>query len=104
MSNDTLNKIRDLVCKPVDGLPVRIVIGHRGWVWVGYRSEPDARGWVTLVKARCIRRWNTTNGLAELVAGPGNAVLDAASPVRIHEASIVAEYECDTEGWRDALA
>ena len=86
----------------VDELPVRIVIGHRGWVWVGYYSQVG--DWARIVNARCIRHWNTESGLAELCSGPGKAVLDAACVLRIHTAAIIGTYECDSKGWADALA
>lgn len=77
----------------------RIVIGQRGWVWVGrYKESGDE---VTLTKARCIRRWGTSAGLGELVDGPLDAtVLDPAGTVRLHRLSIVATLDVKEDAWK----
>lgn len=43
---------------------VRIVIGQRGWVWVGRYAK--TAGEVTLTDAAVIRVWGTTMGIGEL--------------------------------------
>ena len=79
MSNVTIDGVEYAPVRPVGG-EVRLVIGQRGWVWVGYyRHENEV---VTLTGARTIRRWGTTAGLGELVAGPLGGI-PAARPPRI---------------------
>lgn len=81
---------------------LRIVIGQRGWVWIGRYAEDGDE--VVLTDARCIRRWGTTKGLGELVAGPTKTtVLDPAGTVRLHRLGVVASYEADAAGWEKAL-
>ncbi len=102
-TEEKLAAARKLFCsEDTTDLPVRIVIGHRGWVWVGHFTQDGDL--VRLLNARVIRKWNTTRGLAELVSGPGEATLDAKCAMRVHEASIIAQYECDAAGWADALS
>ena len=85
------------------GDEVRIVIGQRGWVWVGWWSQSDTE--VPLTGARNVRTWGTTKGLGELAAGPTAAtVLDPAGTVRLHELAVVASYAASTDGWREHLA
>jgi exosome complex RNA-binding protein Rrp4 len=81
---------------------IRIVIGQRGWVWVGrYREQGDE---VTLESALNIRRWGTTRGLGQLVGGPTqNTVLEPAGTVRMHRLSIVATYQANADEWRARL-
>lgn len=84
------------------GDEVRILIGQRGWVWVGYYAEDgDA---VTLTGARNIRRWGTTNGVGGLVDGPNSGtVLDPAGTVRLHALGVVATLDADTDAWKEHL-
>jgi hypothetical protein len=79
--------------------PLRIVIGQRGWVWIGrYQQEGDE---VTLTDARCIRHWGTTKGLGELVEGPTKStVLDQVGTVRLHRLGIVATYDVNEDAWK----
>ena len=60
----------------------RIIVADRGWVFVGScEDHPD--GSVTIRGAKTIRRWGTTNGLAELANGPtSKTVVDAGGTVR----------------------
>ena len=77
---------------------VRIVIGQRGWVWVGHYSKKGSS--VTLSKAKCIRTWGTTRGLGELIAGPlQSTTLDAAGTVELHELAVISTLGCDPDGW-----
>lgn len=77
---------------------MRIVIGQRGWVFVGrYSVDGDE---VILTDAKCIRRWGTTRGLGELVKGPtSKTVLDAAGTVHMHRLAVVATIEVDEAKW-----
>jgi exosome complex RNA-binding protein Rrp4 len=82
---------------------VRIVIGQRGFVWVGYyRHEGEV---VTLTGARNIRKWGTTRGLGELVDGPisGSTVLDPAGIVEVHKLAVVATIHVDADAWSGYL-
>lgn len=77
----------------------RIVVGQRGWVWVGdYSQSLDE---IVLENARCIRRWGTNAGLGQLAAeGPKtNTQLDAPGTVRLHRLSVVATYDCNEKAW-----
>lgn len=101
------NEVDKRVAARTAGLPkppsdVRIVIGHRGWVWVGYYSATETE--VTLTNARCIRRWGTTLGLAELANGPlVNTKLDASATQRMHPLAVVGMTDVSEEKWRDHL-
>lgn len=76
----------------------RIVIGQRGFVWVGDMAIDGDE--VTLTDARNIRRYGTTKGLGELVSGPlKDTVLDPVGTVRLHRLGIVATYDADEAGW-----
>lgn len=81
-----------------------IVIGQRGWVWVGRLYLIDAEHAV-IEKAKNVRRWGTSSGLGELAArGPQpNTKLDEAGTVRLHPLSIVASYDANPEKWDAAL-
>jgi hypothetical protein len=101
VSNVTIDGVEYAPVRPVGG-EVRIVIGQRGWVWVGYyRHENEV---VTLTGARTIRRWGTSVGLGELAAGPlGETVLDPTGIVEIHELAVVATIHADAEAWSGHL-
>ena len=84
---------------------LRIVIGQRGWVWIGHMEEETEGNRVVLTDARCIRKWGTTKGLGELVDGPtAKTVLDPAGTVRLHALGIVATLDASEDGWKAALA
>jgi len=81
---------------------VRIVIGQRGWVWVGYWAQDGET--VTLSRAKNIRKWGTTQGLGELVDGPlGATVLDPAGTVTMHILGVVATLHADRDAWAGHL-
>lgn len=78
---------------------VRIVIGQRGWVWVGrYTATTDE---VVLTDAAVIRIWGTSKGIGELVSGPvaGKTMLDKCGTVRLHPLAVIASVECDSAKW-----
>lgn len=84
------------------GNQIEIVIGQRGWVWVGRvaRSEQS----VELTDAKCIRRWGTSKGLGELASGPlSNTVLDPAGTLKLHPLGVVATYGVDQAAWEKVL-
>jgi hypothetical protein len=78
---------------------MKIVIGQRGWVWIGEYAEEGDR--VVLTNARCIRRWGTTKGLGEIAEGgpTEKTVLDPAGTVRIHVLAVVATLDANEEAW-----
>jgi hypothetical protein len=81
---------------------IRIVIAQRGWVFVGKYAREDHE--IVLRSAKTIRRWGTTKGLGELVAGPrAETTLDEAGTVRLHPLQIVATLDADEKKWSKHL-
>ena len=84
------------------GREVRIVVGQRGFVHVGYYHAAPHE--IALSHARCVRRWGTDKGLNQLRNGPLEAtVLDAPSVVRMHPLAIVHTVDCNPEKWAPYL-
>lgn len=79
--------------------PLRILIGHRGWVFIG-RQSTDGDD-VVLSDASCIRRWGTSKGLGEIAAGgpTKTTVLDAVGTVRLHRLAVIATIDANEEAW-----
>jgi hypothetical protein len=74
-----------------------IVVSTNGFVWHA-RQIMDSDGYLTLVKARIIRRWGTSIGLAQLVTGPtSETVLDAESTVIIAKQALI--FVIPTQAW-----
>jgi len=74
--------------------PVRqIVIGERGWVWVGDVRRED--GDYILTNASVIRIWGTTNGLGELAikGKQSKTVLDPCGTVRVPELAVIGRID-----------
>ena len=81
---------------------VEIVIGHRGWVWVGCVINDTP--YQLKISGRCIRRWGTTKGLEELATGPtADTVLDTQATIKLHPLAIIARIECDENAWKAHL-
>lgn len=86
-----------------------MVIGQRGWIWVGkvtrIKLDPaDAYYYWRIEDAYCIRTWGTKQGLGELVAGPtAETVLDPAGVVECHELTVVGRYKADEPSWQAEL-
>ena len=102
--NMTLEEINQMAneLKASRGSDVRIVIGQRGWVWVGYYSQDGDE--VTIRNAKTIRVWGTTEGLGELINGPTRKTrLDHAGTVHLHVLAIIASKECDASKWDGVL-
>jgi hypothetical protein len=77
----------------------RIVVLHRGWVFVGDVEEDDD-GEVVIYNAKCIRKWGTTKGLGELRSGPtSKTVTDDAGTVRCSYLAVVLFIDCDEGSW-----
>ncbi len=84
------------------GDDIRIVIGQRGWVWVGRYAATENE--VVIHNARCIRYWGTTKGLAELVNGPlGKTKLDPPSTIRMHPLAVLATMGVNAAKWDSSL-
>lgn len=82
---------------------VRIVVAQRGWVFVGYWTQKGDE--VTLLKARCVRRWGTTTGLGQIAsAGPtADTTLDDGGTLRLHRLGVVVSYDCNPKPWKQHL-
>lgn len=77
---------------------VEIVIGQRGWVWVGEVLSDTP--YELKLRARCVSRWGTKRGLAELVRGPTkDTALDDIADTKIHPLAVVARIVCDGDAW-----
>lgn len=86
--------------------PIRILVLDRGFVLVCRCPEPmEHMFWMEVADSRVIRRWGTTNGLAELVNGPTeNTILDAICrketiPVR----AVLRVLEVNQAKWENHL-
>lgn len=77
-----------------------IVVADRGWVWVG---NADQHGDIIVIEqARCVRRWGTTEGLAQLAQhGPQQETkLEQPSTVRVPLRSVVGVIPCEVASWK----
>jgi len=84
-------------------MSIRIIIGQRGWTWIGrVQTSGDS---VVVTDAWCIRRWGTSKGLGELAQGPvPGTVLDYVGTIRLSPLNIVATYDVDQDVWEQCLA
>jgi len=75
---------------------IRIVILHRGFVYVGSFEQEGPN--CILRNAKNVRRWGTTKGLGELAnRGPlSNTILDDCGIVRFHELGIIGMIDCSS--------
>lgn len=82
---------------------ITIVVADRGWVFVGRAREATQLGiaGIHISDARCVRRWGTTRGLAQLAAeGPQEATkLDDKRGVFVPASDVKAIFECVGEKW-----
>lgn len=76
-----------------------IVVADRGWVWVGMACHEG--DFIEIADARCVRRWGTTQGLAQLATfGPqSDTKLESPSTVRVPVRSVVAVIPCEADKW-----
>ena len=92
---DSLKKVEP---KIGDG-GVRIVIGQRGFVWIGhfYQNGDECR----IENAANVRRWGTKLGLGELAKNGATTatVLDDCDVVRLHALAVIATIDCDQSKW-----
>jgi len=94
----SMSDIRELLCprqpSTTSTTPSRqIVIGERGWVWVGdVRREG---GDYILTNASVIRAWGTKNGLGELaIKGKQSAtILDPCGTVRVPDFAVIGRID-----------
>jgi len=84
---------------PLRSAPLRIVIGDRGWVFVGRLTEHGDH--IRLTNTKTIRRWGTTDGLGQLaINGPtDDTVLDETGTVNVYRSSVVAVIDCNEAAW-----
>lgn len=77
----------------------QIVVLDRGFVYVGRVEIAD--GMVTITKAKCVRRWGTSNGLGELAAeGPKTrTTLDEAGTVVAPLTALIHLITCNSAAW-----
>jgi len=70
-----------------------IVVLDRGFVYVGAVVESADR--IRISEAKNIRRWGTTKGLGELVAGPTrDTVLDPVGEVIVYRHAVIHLIPC----------
>ena len=87
----------DLVGAPPS--ETQIVIGQRGWVFVGKVSEDGDD--IVIRGAKNIRVWGTSRGLGELVDGPLESTkFDPYGTVRLPKIAVVARIDVNG-GWDD---
>ncbi len=81
----------------------RIVIGQRGFVWVGEWTQDGDE--IVLRRCHNIRRAATSKGFGELINGPlKQTILDPCGTLRMHRLSVVASYDCVEGAWEKVLA
>lgn len=71
----------------------QIVIGERGWVWVGTVTRDG--GDYILTDASCIRIWGTTQGLGELAlkGKTPKTVLEPVGTIRVPELAVIGRID-----------
>ena len=76
----------------------QIVVGQRGWVFVGDVSEDGDD--MVIGNAQNIRVWGTERGLGQLVGGPTSSTkYDPYGVVRIPKLSVVARINVSEGAW-----
>lgn len=77
---------------------MKIFVIRHGWVFVG--TETDMPGIIN--DARCIRRWGTTNGLAELAKNGPQPETKLEEPIKLHYncADLLFTIECNPHIWK----
>lgn len=77
---------------------IQIVVLDRSFVFVGRTTLSDTQ--IFIDEARCIRKWGTTNGLAELKDGPlSGTVLDEQCTVRAERRALLFTIDCNQQKW-----
>ena len=77
----------------------QIVVGQRGFVWVGIVHEDG--DYLIINPCSCVRRWGTTKGLGELASkGPQkDTVLDPQPSTRLHRLTSIQQIDCEESAW-----
>lgn len=82
----------------VEASAKQIVVGQRGWVFVGDVSEDGDD--LVIGNAQNIRRWGTTKGLGQLASGPlTDTKYDPYGVVRLPKLSVVARINVNEGAW-----
>lgn len=82
----------------VEASAKQIVVGQRGWVFVGDVSEDGDD--LVIGNAQNIRIWGTERGLGQLVAGPTSETkYDPYGVVRLPKLSVVARINVNEGAW-----
>lgn len=83
---------------------IKILLLDRGWVKVGFLGESERPFHYSLTNCRVIRRWGTTNGLAQLKNGPlADTVLEEIHNSEIPWRAVLDIIEVDQEKWKSHL-
>lgn len=83
--------------EPVD-IGYRIVVLDRGFVVIG--DVTDLGDKLRIVAARTIRRWGTTKGLGEIVAGPtSSTVHEALGDIEAPARAVIFTIKAERAGW-----
>lgn len=84
--------------------PLQIAVLERGFVYVGNCQIEGST--LIITNARCVRRWGTTAGLAQLAnSGPTkDTKLDAACTVRAPVTALIHQIDCDPAAWAQTTA
>ena len=78
--------------------PIKIAVLDRGFVYVGSVEEHD--DYILLRNASNIRKWGTTRGLGELVAGPtSDTLLDRVGTVKVPMRAVISLVDVDQVAW-----
>ncbi|WP_025915490.1 hypothetical protein [Herminiimonas sp. CN] len=81
---------------------IQIVALDRGFVFVGYVTRTETEMYID--KARCIRKWGTSEGLGQLKDGPvADTVLDASCTVRPQLKAVLFTVDCNQSKWTSSL-
>lgn len=84
----------------------RIFVLDRGFVLVGQSGDFTGMGlWIPVHNCRCIRRWGTQSGLAQLRNGPTATTQmdDICETVTVPVRAIVQIIEVDQKKWEKHL-
>ncbi|MET4780848.1 hypothetical protein [Glaciihabitans sp. UYNi722] len=82
----------------IDASETQIVVGQRGWIFVGAVHEDGDD--LVITDARNIRIWGTTKGLGELASGPTDKTKsDLYGTVRIPKLTVVARINVTAGAW-----
>jgi hypothetical protein len=82
--------------------PINIVVLDRGFVYVG-KTKLDGE-FIVIEQAKNIRRWGTSRGLGELVAGPTkDTKLDPVGTVKAPLRALISLISVEEDKWTPIL-